>query len=106
VGNGFRGQGQGNLYSGTYNPGRKNQPNFSWSNQGQSQGKNIAPPGFSGQQAPSLESRVTRLKGNMIDLERALTRFVMRYPQVYGSHTSNKVVLNEEQGCRTSGNCT
>jgi len=31
---------------------------------------------------------------------------LMRYPQVYGSRISNTVVLNEEQGCRTSGNCT
>ncbi|KAH7668837.1 S-adenosyl-L-methionine-dependent methyltransferase protein [Dioscorea alata] len=76
VGNAYRGQGKGNPYSGTYNPGWKNHPNFSWSNQGQSQQKNNAPPGFQGQQAPNLESRVTGLEGKMTDLERALTRFV------------------------------
>jgi len=32
VDNGFRGQRQGNPYSGTYNSGWKNHPNFSWSN--------------------------------------------------------------------------
>ncbi|KAH7655814.1 S-adenosyl-L-methionine-dependent methyltransferase protein [Dioscorea alata] len=56
VGNNYRGQGQDNPYSGTYNPGWRNHPNFSWSNQGQSQQKNNTPPGFQNQQAPNLES--------------------------------------------------
>jgi len=76
VSNGFRGQGQGNPYSNTYNPGWSNHPNFSWGNQGQSQGKSNAPPGFHGQQASNLESRVTGLECKMTDLEKALMRFI------------------------------
>ena len=49
--NNFNGRPQGNSYSNTYNPGWRNHPNFSWSNQGENQALNLnqgykAPSGF------------------------------------------------------------
>ena len=48
--NNFKGQ-QNQVYGNTYNPSWRNHPNFSWSNQGNNQRRQHAPPKFGSQNA-------------------------------------------------------
>ena len=65
--NNYNGRPQGNPYSNTYNPGWRNHPNFSWSNQGGQQASNPQqgykpqiPPGFKQRNmAPNLHRNLT-----------------------------------------------
>ncbi|XP_021284056.1 uncharacterized protein LOC110416390 [Herrania umbratica] len=54
---------QNNPYSNTYNPGWRNHPNFSWSNNaGPSNPKPIMPPGFQQQARPQIPEKKSQLE--------------------------------------------
>ncbi|CAL1382774.1 unnamed protein product [Linum trigynum] len=60
--NNQRNQGQGGMYSNTYNPQWRKHPNFSWANNNPNGARNIPPPGMQKQQPPPQPEKKPQLE--------------------------------------------
>ena len=95
---------QGNPYSNTYNPGWRNHPNFSWSNQGGVQRTNQEckqpPPGFQQKNSfpqqheskPNLESMMEKLLKDQLEQKETIKILTCQMIQLF---THNKMLENQ-----------
>ncbi|CAL1353243.1 unnamed protein product [Linum trigynum] len=96
-------QGQGGMYSNTYNPQWRKHPNFSWANNNPAGARNIAPPGLQKQQPqpekkPQLEELLLAHMQKTDNNLKGLDQFVTQQLAINNSMQSSMLAMERQIG--------
>ncbi|CAL1352873.1 unnamed protein product [Linum trigynum] len=98
-----RSQGQGGMYSNTYNPQWRHHPNMSWSNNNPAGVRNIPPPGFQQQQPqpekkPQLEELILAHMQKTDNNFKGLDQFVTQQLAINNNLQSSMLAMERQMG--------
>ncbi|CAL1382306.1 unnamed protein product [Linum trigynum] len=98
-----RSQGQGGMYSNTYNPQWRHHPNMSWSNNNPAGVRNIPPPGFQQQQPqpekkPQLEELILAHMQKTDNNFKGLDQFVTQQLAIKNNMQSSMLAMERQIG--------
>ncbi|CAL1356087.1 unnamed protein product [Linum trigynum] len=101
--NNQRNQGQGGMYSNTYNPQWRNHLNFSWANNNPTGVRNISPPGFQQQQPqpekkPQLEELILAHMQKTDNNFKGLDQFVTQQLAINNNLQSSMLAMERQMG--------
>ncbi|CAL1394922.1 unnamed protein product [Linum trigynum] len=101
--NNQRNQGQGGMYSNTYNPQWRKHPNFSWANNNPTGVRNIPPPGFQQQKPqpekkPQLEELILAHMQKTDNNFKGLDQFVTQQLAINNNLQSSMLAMERQMG--------
>ncbi|CAL1407249.1 unnamed protein product [Linum trigynum] len=103
--NNQRNQGQGGMYSNTYNPQWRKHPNFSWENNNPNGARNIPPPGMQKQQPPPQPEKKPQLEELLLahmqktdNNLKGLDQFVIQQLAINNNLQSSMLAMERQMG--------